>query len=294
MKVILVSVGNFQEYLIYNIKNLILHNNLDITVITEQKYFDYLKEFKDIELVDCKDLDDLDFNKNSKLNRHFRDGFWHYCSLRFFYLYAYIKKHKVEHVVHLENDTLLYENLDKLKPFFKDRVYAPFDHFYRVIPSFIYIPNTAAFKPIVDNYNNELNDMENLARFDESIIEPLPIFPTVDNLVFKLNKNYNYNNIDCIFDAAAIGQYLGGVDKRNQDGDTRGFINETCMIKYNSFSFYWIEKNGLYKPFILVKDKLIQIINLHIHSKELYNFLSDHPLENMYIKVLALTDQSFT
>lgn len=285
MKVILVSAGNFQDYIIYNIRNLILHNNLDITVITEKKYFHYLQEFKNIELVDCRELNDFKFNDNSKLDRQFRDGFWHYCSLRFFYLYAYIEKYKIECSVHIENDTLLYENLDKLNGFFKNKVYVPFDHYHRVIPSFIYIPNAESFKPIVDNYDNNLNDMANLARFDESVIEALPIFPTVENLVFKLNQNYNHNNIDCIFDAAAIGQYLGGVDKRNQDGDSRGFVNETCMIKYNNFSFYWIKENGLYKPFILVGNRLIKIINLHIHSKELYNFLSDNPLETKYIEI---------
>ncbi len=284
MKVILVSVGNFQDYLIDNIKNLILHGNLDITLITEKEYFIYLQEFENIELIDRKELDDFGFDKNSKLDRQFRDGFWHYCSLRFFYLYAYIQKYKIEHSVHLENDTLLYENLDNLKPFFKSKVYAPFDHHYRVIPSFIYIPNAEAFKPIIDAYDNNVNDMANLARFDESVIEPLPIFPTTNNLVFKLNKNYN-NNINCIFDAAAMGQYLGGIDKRNWSGDSRGFVNETCLIKYNDFSFYWVYKNGLYKPFILVENKLIQIINLHIHSKELYKFLSDNPIENKYIQI---------
>ncbi|PZO36305.1 MAG: hypothetical protein DCF19_21845 [Pseudanabaena frigida] len=285
MKIILISAGNFQDYLVHNIKNLILHGNLDITVITERQYFDRLKEFTDIELIDCNELDDFNFNKNSRFDRQFRDGFWHYCSLRFFYLYSYIQKYNIKDSIHLENDTLLYENSDKLKPLFKNKVYAPFDSSHRIIPSFIYIPSSESFKPIVENYNYNVHDMDNLGSFDESIIEPLPIFPIVNNLVFKLNKNYNHNNINCIFDAAAIGQYLGGVDPRNQGGDTRGFVNETCDVKYNQFPFYWIKENNLYKPFISVDSKLIPIINLHIHSKELHKFLSDKPLENKYITI---------
>ena len=39
MKIILVSVGNFQEYILDNIKNLLLFNNNDITVITNKDFF---------------------------------------------------------------------------------------------------------------------------------------------------------------------------------------------------------------------------------------------------------------
>ena len=39
MKIILVSVGTFQEYILDNIANLYLFNNKDITVITEKEYF---------------------------------------------------------------------------------------------------------------------------------------------------------------------------------------------------------------------------------------------------------------
>jgi hypothetical protein len=281
MKVILISIGNFQEYIIENIKNLLLYNNTDITVITEKPFFYLLKDFTNIELIDCRILDDLNYNNTSNLDKGYRNGFWHLCSLRLFYLYSYIKKYNIINSIHLENDVMLYENLDKLKPFFKNIVYATFDSYDRVIPGIIYIPNGDAFKPIIENYNNNLNDMQNLAKFNETVIEPLPIYPIIDN-INKFNKNYN--DFNCIFDAAAMGQYLGGVDKRNQDGDTRGFINETCVIKYNNYEFKWIKENDLYKPYVIINNKLIQIINLHIHSKELYKFLSDNPIENKYIK----------
>jgi hypothetical protein len=125
--------------------------------------------------------------------------------------------------------------------------------------------------------------MENLSQFNENIILPLPIFPDFDvsNKFTKL-----YNNFNCIFDAAAMGQYLGGVDKRNIQGDTRGFVNETCVIKYNNCSFYWIKKNNLFKPHILVNLQYIPIINLHIHSKDLQNFLAHDPIEQKIIKFI--------
>jgi hypothetical protein len=42
MKIIFVCVGNFQEYILDNIKNLKLFKNNDIVVITESKFFHYL------------------------------------------------------------------------------------------------------------------------------------------------------------------------------------------------------------------------------------------------------------
>ena len=286
MKVILVSVGNFQEYLLDNITNLILHNNTNITLITEIKYFNKLINFPNVELIDCNSLISNDINNyinNSKLDKHFRNGFWYLCSLRFFYIYEYIKKYNLENVVHLENDVLIYENLENIKNCFKkNKVYAPFDCNTRVIPSFIFIPNYICFKPIIDNYNLNLNDMENLAIFDETVIEPLPIFIfNISNEILKLNKNYL--DFNCIFDAAAIGQYLGGIDKQNDPKDTIGFVNETCVIKYNKYKFNWLKTNNLWYPYIIIDNKNIKIINLHIHSKELNKFLSNNPIENNLI-----------
>ena len=281
MKIILVSTGNLQEYIIDNVQNLKLFGNNDIVVITEKHYFDKLKDL-DITLIDSAELDDYNFNNKSKLNKHFRNGFWHLCSLRFFYLYSYIKKNQLTDCIHLENDVMSYINFDKLKTCFKEnKVYATFDSDTRVIPSILYIPNFHAFQPIIDNYNEQINDMENLARFDETVIEPIPIYSNHEN-INKFNKNFD--NFHCIFDGAAIGQYLGGVDPRNQSGDTRGFINETCIVKYNNNVFFWVLEDGLYCPYISINNYLIKVINLHIHSKQLNKFMSNNPKEEMLIK----------
>ena len=284
MKIILVSTGNLQEYIIDNIQNLKLFGNNDIAVITEKPFFNKLKDL-DITLIDSAELDDYNFNNKSKLNKHFRNGFWHLCSLRFFYLYSYIKKNQLTDCIHLENDVMSYINFDKLKTCFKhNKVYATFDSDTRVIPSILYIPNCEAFKPIVDNYNEQINDMENLARFDETVIEPFPIYSNHEN-INKFNKNFD--DFHCVFDGAAIGQYLGGIDPRNKHGDTRGFINETCIIKYNNNVFFWVLEDGLHCPYIFINNHLIKVINLHIHSKNLNNFMSNNPKEELLIKKIT-------
>lgn len=278
MKIILVCIGNFQEYIINNIKNLQLFNNNDIVVLTNKQFFNNFNSLN-VQLYDVDELDDNEYLSKTKMDRHFRNGFWIYCSLRLFYLFSYIKKYNITNCIHLENDVMSYINFDDLKYHFKfNKVYAAYDSYTRVIPGIIFIPDYKSFEPIITNYDFALDDMFNIGKHDETIIEPLPIFPILDN-INKFNKNY----INCIFDAAAMGQYLGGIDERNMQGDTRGYVSKDCLIKYDIYSFFWIKINNLYVPHIKINNNLIRIINLHIHSKKLDKFMANDPLEDKYI-----------
>ena len=147
MKIILVCIGNFQEYILDNIRNLLLFDNKDIIIITNKEFFNNFIGLN-VTLVDCSKLDDLNFNVNSKINRDFRNGFWHLCSLRLFYLFSFISKYNITNVIHIENDVICYENLSNLenKLFYnsQNKILATFDCFNRVIPGFIFIPNYIA------------------------------------------------------------------------------------------------------------------------------------------------------
>ncbi len=286
MKIILVSIGNFQEYILDNIKNLLLHKNYDITVITEKEYFNYFYEYPNITLIGKNILNDYEFNKKSQLDKVSRDGFWHLCSARLFYLYSYIEKFNIKNSLHIENDVLIYHNLN-YNIFNSNKVCCAFDCDWRVIPSIIYIPNASSFKPIIENYDCAKNDMENLGRFSKDMIERLPIsFELYNNDEKTRELIENYGKYNLIFDAAAIGQYLGGVDPRNIPGDSIGFVNETCLIKYDKYKFKWIRKiDGLYYPYLQYGNRYIQIFNLHIHSKQLKDFMSNNPKNNKFINM---------
>lgn len=282
MKLILVCVGNFQSYILDNITNLLAFGNKDIDVIISPEFSSHFNNFNNINIINANNLNDYNFNSN--LDKNFRNGFWHFCSKRLFLLYSHIKENNLQNCIHIENDVMIYENLDSIaSKFSKDKISATFDCNNRVIPGIIYIPNHELFEPIIKNYDTNIDDMYNLAKFNEELIEPLPICFDKD---FNHKITKNYNKFNCIFDAAAIGQYLGGVDPRNKSGDTRGFINETCLIKYNNYKFFWIKINGLYKPYIFYNTNYIPIINLHIHSKNLANFMGIQPNESKFIKFM--------
>jgi hypothetical protein len=278
--IVLVCVGNFQEYILTNIAQLIRLGNLCIYVITDPHLMDHFEPFADsLFLISTADLDDpLRFSEKTTLNREFRNGFWYHTSSRLFLVNAFMLKYGIEKVIHIENDVLLYYNCNQvLGPILGDsnQIHIPFDSWTRNIASILYIPSADVFSAVLASYDFAKNDMENFsaARHSTSLVANFPIYTNVDG------KTGEYAFIcdgwekfeDTIFDAAAMGQYIGGVDPRNIPGDTRGFINETCVIKYPSEgNFLWIVEAGVNKPFFKTNTgKLLRIFNLHVHSKAL-------------------------
>ena len=193
-----------------------------------------------------------------------------------------MKQNNTTDIIHIENDVMIYDNLDNLKDKFnKDKIYLYFYNNETVVPGIMYINNYSNFKIILDNYDMNNNDMVNLGKFfNTSFIEPFPII-SIDNDENYFNKNFKFFN--SIFDGAAMGQYLGGPDKRNDINADIGFINEKFIIKFNNYKFYWKKINELWNPYIEINNNLIKINNLHIHSKALEKFLSDNPEENRLI-----------
>lgn len=279
MDVILISTGVFQEYIIQNIEQLLLLD-YKVHVITERKFFKNLDRFKDrITTVDSNKLNIQYFNKNTKLDKGFRNGFWNNASKRLFLLHQYIRMNNIQGVIHLENDVLLYTKLDKYK--FAKKIYLTMDNEHRCIPGIVYVPSPDLFEKMIKEYTFDKSDMYNMAKFfndHRDIVEP---FPIIDGSFESSIFNKNYELFDSVFDAAAIGQYLGGVDPRNIPGDTTGFVNETCVVKYDKYRFVWLESEGYKKPYIVINNKNIPINNLHIHSKKLKKFIMKSTLDEI-------------
>jgi len=191
------------------------------------------------------------------------------------YIYEFMKRDNIENVIHVENDVLVYYNCNLLNEKLEDYLYLPFDSSERTIASIMYIPNHSILKEVLDHYDYSKNDMENFAIIQKKVplIKPFPIIPRSENEQDPdiLSMSENYNHFQYVFDAAAIGQYLGG--EFHNPKDTVGFINETCIIKYNRYSFEWKEIDQIKKPFLIIDSVYYPIFNLHIHSKELEKYV---------------------
>jgi hypothetical protein len=279
MNIVLCCLKNFQEYILANVEQVIKLGHENIYIITDPCFNIYFEKFgSNIKLINVNELQDsYNFIKHTSLDKNFRDGFWALTSLRFFYIYEFMKKYEISDVIHIENDVLLYYDCSKIiDKFDKNYMYIPFDTYTRNIASIMYIPNTDIFKKILDKYNFNKNDMENFSKIKEltGLIKNLPIFVKHNNLTNEeLFVSDNFDIFSCIFDAAAMGQYLGGIDPRNNSNNTIGFINETCVIKYNNYRFIWEIIDNIKKPFLIVNNTKIPIFNLHIHSKNLKKYM---------------------
>ena len=79
-----------------------------------------------------------------------------------------------------------------------------------------------------------------------------------------------------MFDAAAIGIYLGGVDPVHSNGVlTKGLKWQGSQIDYTQYSYKWEEEEGKLIPYIGTPANIwLRLNNLHIHSKVLVPMLS--------------------
>ena len=293
MNIVLVCLCNFQEYILTNIHQLNRLGHKNIYVLTNGNLFhNFIEVLEYIQLINVDLLQDS-YNFTSKCNVDwgFRGGFWHLTSMRFFYIYEFMVQYGVKDVIHLENDVMVYYDCScLLEKVDKNFLYIPFDCFSRSVPSILYIPNTNVFRKILDLYSPSESDMYNFIRIKKttSLIENFPIFNDEDSINDEISfVSKNFSRFNYIFDAAAIGQFLGGIDPRNNpnawsntvnaintDDYEIGHVNSACVIHYNKYMIEWkISTNGINRPFIYINNIELPIFNLHLHCKKLFKFI---------------------
>jgi len=88
--------------------------------------------------------------------------------------------------------------------------------------------------------------------------------------------NHDFESFGGIFDAAALGQFLGGIDPRNDAAQGPGFVNETAMYSPEELPVSWErDSENRLVPMAMHAGKSFPVFNLHIHSKNLKAFSSD-------------------
>ena len=273
-KLILVHSGNlFPEYLNDCIE-LCLRQNLDIDLLISSNFHYRIKHQINLEKIEDY-YDDLYLNFfNKSFDNNFRDGFWNRTSSRFFIISNYAKAKNLKSFFHIENDVVLFSNLVKFKNILEKtnkEVALVMDAPNRCIPSIMWFKDHNILNDI-SNFifkNNHLNDMQSLSEFFHINRDKVFNFPIIP--AFNQNSNIDYSNyfdeFNSIFDGAAIGQYLFGIDcLENPNKKTIGFVNETTIFKSSDFRYFF--KNG-YPYMILDSNEEVPINNLHMHCKNL-------------------------
>jgi hypothetical protein len=296
-------------------QSVLFNEKADIYLIANEKPIKtFSKRFDNpnIHFVSCESLspspEHLVFQKKTKLGEDWPYGFWKYATERFYYIDELISKYDLKDVFHLESDNMLYVSLQEVLPVFHKYykgIAATFDNEDRCIAGFIYFPSHEKINKLIKfitlNASEKIIDMAIIAKYRKTAskddIDYLPIifqeytndYKLKSNGKHKTNKPSNFFNhitdFSSVFDAASIGQYLGGVSPINSKKNTVGFINESCLFNSSYLHYFW-EKDHLGRkvPYVRykgkkyrnrrIKGKKYRINNLHVHSKRLRSFSS--------------------
>lgn len=235
------------------------------------------------------------FLRRNRLNKRSLGGFWVFTSERFFAIESFLRACPLENVVHMENDVMLYAELASLLPALKSRcprVGITMDSERRCIPGFVFLRDPEALSRmngfiVGDSLRKRHNDMEALASFirrEGAACSALPVIPPRYRELYPLENaggergsspwyDESFEAFGGVFDAAALGQFLGGIDKC-EGRDTTGFVNETTVYDARKMGLSWRIEKGLRRPYGKVGDCEFPVFNLHIHSKRMEGFSS--------------------
>jgi len=241
------------------------------------------------------------FRRTSRLEHRFRDGFWTYTTERFFALERTMRALGLRNVIHIENDVMIYFEIAKMVTrlaLLYPNLASTFDNDERCIPGLLYAAHADALSGLLEHINVEgaakssrlVNDMTLLAGYrrlhGSACIGTLPIVPpeypaqlgSSSGHVPQRPADYfnNFTALRGLFDAAALGQYLGGIDPRNASGSsTVGFINESCVFNPSLCRIdFERDRRGRRYPTISAGGPSWPVYNLHVHSKNLAPFAS--------------------
>lgn len=231
-------------------------------------------------LVTVANVDEDKINKfySTTSEMQFEGNLWINASLRFFMLEDLCKSLEIHKFYHAELDNAVFnlDGLDEKLDQSGNGIFVPRDASDRAIASLIYCNQTESLNELTGLYSSAAppkHDMDALAMCSREYPGHCFSLPTES---YKENSDswriLDPDFLGGLFDAAAIGQYLLGVDPihRQFQPCRNGFVNENCNVDLGSVEF--IAKDA--KVFIRFPSSKteLQFYNIHLHSKNFSKF----------------------
>lgn len=206
-----------------------------------------------------------DFLEHSTVDDRERQGFWKWACLRLFVLHDVMEYARLRSVLHIEYDNLIYFTsawfLAHLPA--AARWACPRLGPHRLLANVFFVRDPEPLRALLTfiNAHRYPNEMRYLAAFQaQRPYHPLYELPTS-------LEHPHFSDFDALFDAAALGQCVGGVDPRNQAGNTVGFVNEDAP--WPGLHPSWVTWTADRRPWFRGR---CPVQNLHLHSKQLELF----------------------
>jgi len=187
-----------------------------------------------------------------------------------------MKTYAIERVFHAELDNLIFDikSLSALLEHIGKGLFCPRDSIHRGIASLVYVNDVSRLEYMNNWFRNNhklvKNDMELLGYMlmHEEGFYSLPIESSFGK-PSMVNWTYiDKDKVQGVFDAAAMGQYLFGVDPDNISGPLyNGFVNENALIDLKALNFKFEKKSNVLFVKYEANQGWVRCYNLHIHSK---------------------------
>jgi len=293
-------IGSLPDYAIDTIYQARLFYKGVIYFIVSDIHSPHVAELKykyDVTIIDYNTMIDIEFN--NCVNQYFdkfvivpalkgREKLFIYAFERFFLLYHLMDQYQLSNVFFLELDNLIYDDpMVWETSFASNEMSYMYDNHGRGASGICFIQNkdillqfTEYCKHFIATNTVFLDEMSALHEFwvaNKDRVQLLPTHWPAADVPKETYMNYdNYQNT--IFDAAALGIYLGGLDPYHTNGIiVTGQKSKWSAINCTQYKYKWIidDKNRKI-PYVLHGDTWIKINNLHIHSKNLKSCLSNH------------------
>lgn len=202
---------------------------------------------------------------------------WLNSLLRIFYLRDIANELSIDKFIHFDLDVITYKSFDEVQHLFHPDKLNITEHIDNTpIFGYSYFPKLSIINKIcfeLENYlknENTLNKkISNFRPLNE--MELLKIIKERNSDLFYSLPTLPYNNNELVFDPATYGQYLGGLPNKPYFKFRKKHTSLSHIVG-KEISSGRIKPVFQKKPSVLYDSTKIDIVNLHIHSKNLNKF----------------------
>ena len=268
------------------VKQYFLHNDDDLYVMTDAENIPYLPE--EVIPIALEDYHSDAIDRFQVAYGHEVQDFWTVAATRFFYIANFMRVNDLQNVSHFDNDVLIYfditEYVDTFQRFYPGIGITP-ENSAKSPAGFVFINSHTALDHMTDFFVSQLEHHGEVGLREiygtDTIHEMLLIvdfknrFPEFITDLPTTPEDQYVNKFEAIFDPLSWGEYVDGtrLGKKVGHHSPGAYIVEWLKENPNS-SVVWRVEDNLWCPYLSCNGKLTKINNLHLHSKNLANFMS--------------------
>jgi len=280
------EIPKYVELALNNILN--IEKNAEIFLITDKKINSKYINTLDISKTNLLEKLETINDSYTKFNLDF-NPLWATSLLRIFALQSLKNYFKIDRFVHFDTDVLIYKSFeDTLENyrFSESKISITPNDYKSLVFGYSYFPNEDLVDKLVDLLNKNISDLDFIKHkytngHDVSEMRHLGILNQMYPELFNLLPILPYDNHEVVFDPAGYGQYLNGTHVRRGNYIFKRRWISMKHIVGSELKSKRIKLKFKENPYVVYDKKNVELVNLHIHSKNILKFLP--PNQESYI-----------